>query len=184
MCVWKSKSFTLAEGYWRYVVTRLLCDMFVNIFDPDHPLILRWFICILTTFSSNRLKVLEFKFLQRRVWDPRSSGMWRSVDWQLFADVSGQPGPPSNGPSETAWPLKMGPTCCPEKSPNKSLCTQRNILDQRRSQQHIFSFSSLIMWERLNYCGICGNKSYWNKLNLISCSYFIRCVKGGTLIMR
>ena len=64
-------------------------------------------------------------------WDIPSSGMFRSVDWQLVADVMGQhilqvwSGSP-------AWSLKMKSICCPETSLTNYQSTLRKIPEKEK----------------------------------------------------
>ena len=75
-------------------------------------------------------------------WSPSDShlvvirtGMSRSVNWQLFTDISGQ----VTGPifwSRTAWSLKMGPVSCPETSVNNYQPAPHNIPEEQWSHLH------------------------------------------------
>ena len=66
-----------------------------------------------------------------------SSGMLRSVDWQLVTDVSGQRiGPILKGQAvqEGCLTLEYGPVCCPETSVTKYNSTLRKNPEERRFQ--------------------------------------------------
>ena len=67
----------------------------------------------------------------------RSSGMLRSVDWQLVTDVSGQricPILKGQAVQEGCLTLEYGPVCCPETSVTKYHSTLRKSPEERRFQ--------------------------------------------------
>jgi hypothetical protein len=99
----------------------------------------------------------------RDIWDFRSSGLLRSVDWYLATNVLGWP----IGPIFKRGPLNMGPIDRPETSVTNYQSTLRNSAEDWRPHTRTKAWN--YAWETFLFATIF--RPFWSLSRLLSKGY-------------